>query len=171
MQSEKLIRANIGCGNDYRQGWLNVDRENVRADVIHDLNVVPWPIETNSCSEVFMQGVLEHLPNTVATMEEVWRILVPNGLFRGSFPYWASTFAFRDPTHVRFFDEKIFDYWTHEVPWASSKARFAVKRVELCNYNDKLVHKLRNAIPFRRLLRWFLINMYDLVEFEITAVK
>lgn len=166
--SMKATRANIGCGADYREGWFNVDSTpHVKLDLCHDLRVVPWPIPDESFEEVLMQGVLEHLPDTVAVMEQVHRILKPGGVFKGSMPYCFSTFAFRDPTHVRYFDEKAFDYFTREISWTSHKAKFTKRRVELTTYNDKFVHKLRNAIPFRRLLRWFFINMYDSIEFEL----
>lgn len=166
-----MKRANLGCGEDYREGWLNVDYSNVAADEQYDLRKFHWPWGENEFDEVLMQGVIEHLPDTRQTITEVWRMLKPGGVFSGSFPYCGSHFAFRDPTHVRYFDEKIFDYWTLKpVPW-TAPARFKVRRIELCCYSDKVNQKLRNLIPGRRLLRYFFWNMYDLVEFELIAEK
>ena len=40
------MRLNIGCGRVHRQGAVNLDiSPDVGADVVHDLNCLPWPFE------------------------------------------------------------------------------------------------------------------------------
>lgn len=168
-----MTKLNLGCGQDYRKGYWNVDSENVHADEQADLRILPWRWPDNSAEEIMMNGVLEHLPDTIGTVNEVWRVLEHGGLFVGSYPFCASTFAFRDPSHVRYFDEKIWDYWDfwkNRVPWAG-KARFHILEVKLFAYRDTPGQKLRNLIPFRRYLKWFLNNMYDRVDFRVRAMK
>jgi hypothetical protein len=37
-----MKKLNLGCGDDYKEGFINVDIEN-DPDVKHDLNSYPWP--------------------------------------------------------------------------------------------------------------------------------
>jgi SAM-dependent methyltransferase len=159
-------KANIGCGVDYRENWFNVDTTEVKTDLLHNLETTPWPIPDNTFDEVLMQGVLEHLHNTIPVVREVHRILKPGGVWRGSMPYCHSCYAFRDPTHVRFFDEKTFDYFLNDVSWTGG-VMFEKRFVKLTTYNGNIFHKVRNLIPFRGLLRHVLINMYDSIEWEL----
>jgi SAM-dependent methyltransferase len=160
-------KANIGCGVDYREGWFNVDvTPEVKTDLCHSLDTTPWPIPDNTFDEVLMQGVLEHLYNTIPVVKEIHRILKPGGVWRGSMPYCFSMFAFRDPTHVRYFDDKTFDYFMRDISWTGG-VLFEKRFVKLTTYNDKPIHKMRNLIPFRGLLRHVLINMYDSIEWEL----
>ena len=73
------MKLNLGCGQDYRQGWINVDRQpEVRPDVIWDLAAFPWPFETASADEVALIHLLDETP--VASillpqfMQELYRI-------------------------------------------------------------------------------------------------
>ena len=39
-----LKKLNLGCGEDKKEGYVNVDfHSHVKPDVVHDLNVVPYP--------------------------------------------------------------------------------------------------------------------------------
>jgi hypothetical protein len=92
--------------------------------------------------------------------------LKPGGVWRGSTPYCFSMFAFRDPTHVRYFDDKTFDYFMRDISWTGG-VPFEMRFVKLTTYNDKPIHKMHNLISFRGLLRQVLINMYDSIEWEL----
>ncbi len=103
-------------------------------DVVHDLRQFPWPFEDQQFDEVRMKDVLEHLPDTIRTMEELYRITAPGAKVRLTVPYWNSLPAVGDPTHVKFFTESSFDFFDptkllcRERPYYS-KARFYVRRL------------------------------------------
>lgn len=77
------------------------------ADVIHDLNVTPYPFADDAFSEVHAYEVLEHLGRQgdwgafFAQFGELWRILKPGGYLVATVPMWDSPWAWGDPGHTR----------------------------------------------------------------------
>lgn len=54
-------RLNLGCGDDIREGYLNVDvRKTHPITVTVDLSSFPWPFEDGSAAEILMFDFLEH---------------------------------------------------------------------------------------------------------------
>jgi len=149
------LRLNLGCGPRRLPGYVNVDRED------HDLRQFPWPWPDGSASEVLMEHVLEHLPDTLATAEEVLRVLEPGGRWAGAVPYAFSESAVNEPDHVRYLTDT-------SVRRIAEMVGFEVVSVRLATFDDvSRLYRLRSLIPFRGLLRHMLINMYDEVRFEL----
>ncbi|MFO1478193.1 MAG: methyltransferase domain-containing protein [Verrucomicrobiota bacterium] len=163
------VKVHLGCGTDYRPGWINCDVvADVRADKHFDLETFPWPFEDNSVDEIFMDQVLEHLSDTMKVMAEIHRILRPGGFARIIVPYAKADGAYQDPTHKRFFTEKTMHYFSEDYAYNFySKCRFKIRHARLTGKNDTTLKKIRNAIPFRPLLNWFFWNLYDCVDYEI----
>lgn len=96
------LRLNLGCGQTKLDGWTGIDiSPNSGADIIHDLTVVPWPFDSESVTEVQAAHFLEHLTGAqrMDFMNELWRILKPEGTATIVTPYGGSYRAFQDPTH------------------------------------------------------------------------
>lgn len=165
----KINRLHLGCGRNYRDGWVNVDNcPDVKADVVHDLNRVPWPFEDDSVSEIEMYGVLEHLDNTIQSLAEIHRILIPGGTAHIHVPYAGSHWAFMDPTHKSYFTERTLDYLKSGFDYNFyTKIRFEIVQAKLTVGWNSPSAILRNLIPFRKVLRWFLWNCYDGVDYLI----
>ena len=65
---------NVGCGYT-SYGDINLDyRELPNVDVVHDLNVFPYPFEDKSFDEILCFEVLEHLHSPYTTLKELRRI-------------------------------------------------------------------------------------------------
>lgn len=101
MKPDKL---NLGCGLDFRRredGWLNHDlMQRAGVDVVHDLNIRPWPWADNAFIRVDALSVLEHLELTLLeSLDELWRIVAPGGEVRIKYPVYTSPFFHHDPTH------------------------------------------------------------------------
>jgi len=107
------MKLNLGCGNDYRQGFVNLDDGNCRADVYHDLNVVPYPFEDNQFSYIRAQQVLEHVNRSkwFDIVRELHRISKPNAIWEVMTPYALSDNFFTDPTHSMSFTPRTFDFF------------------------------------------------------------
>lgn len=78
-----MIRLNLGCGNDVKPDYTNVDFRAVRPEVqVVDLSVFPWAWADNSVQEVMMLDFLEHFEfaKTRQILLECRRILHTGGL-------------------------------------------------------------------------------------------
>jgi len=164
-----MVCLHLGCGQNYRKGWINVDKvHSVKADVYHDLEVTPWPFADDSVGFIEMYAVLEHLSDTLASLGELHRILQPGGTVHIHVPYACSVWAFQDPTHKRYFTERTLDYVKDGFDYNFyTNVRFEIVKAELTAGTNSSLARLRNKIPFRRILRWFLWNMYDGVDYTL----
>jgi hypothetical protein len=107
-----LIKLDIGCGPNPREGFVGMDSIKFNDKVMqHDARVTPWPFADNSVSEAHCSHFLEHLTGQerVVFYNELYRVLVPvkyntAGLPTEGFatiitPHWASNRAYGDFTH------------------------------------------------------------------------
>jgi SAM-dependent methyltransferase len=109
------LRLNLGCGSDIRPGYINVDRvPHSGVDLVHDLDVVPYPWTENSVCEVLMRHSLEHVHDVTAVMNELWRILVPGGIVRIIVPHFTSCQALTHPEHRHAFSYNTLRAYTRE---------------------------------------------------------
>jgi SAM-dependent methyltransferase len=129
-----MKKLHLGCGHDIKAGWVNHDLSPLPGvDIVHDLNRFPWPFQDAEFSEVWMKDVLEHLPDTIAVMEELYRITAPGAKVYIAVPYWNSFESITDPTHKRSFNELTFEFFDptkrrcQNRPYYS-KARFVIRR-------------------------------------------
>ena len=58
--------------------------------------------------------VLEHLRDPIHTMKEAYRVLAPAGWMLTKTPSTDGRGAFQDPTHVSFWNENSFHYYTQK---------------------------------------------------------
>jgi len=168
-----MSKLNLGCGRRYLPGYINCDvSDAVKTDLCFDLNSFPYPFEDETADEIRLEHVLEHLPDTVAAMCELHRILRVGGVLRIWVPYAKSDWAFGDPTHRSFFTEQTFDYFTRGHTYEFySPARFRKRCVKFYTDSPTWRHKLRDAIPFRPVLRYFLWNLYDSIYAELEKTE
>lgn len=107
-----MIKLNLGCGSDRHEGFIGLDiSRNVGADVVHDLDVAPWPFVDGTVGLITAQDVFEHVSDPLLFMRESHRILGPNGMLLIKSPHWQHRDAYTDPTHRRFCTEHTWDYW------------------------------------------------------------
>jgi SAM-dependent methyltransferase len=127
----------LGCGLKPKN-FFNADEVfgiDVRDDVsagIHraDLIIESIPFESESFDFVTAHDFLEHIPRViyaplrrnafVEVMNEIWRVLKPNGQFLSFTPAYPHAEAFRDPTHVNIITEQTFPMYFDNVTRAAS---------------------------------------------------
>ena len=113
-QKDKRI-LHIGSGSKVLPGAETVDILALPGvDVVHDLDLFPWPYAENSFDLIYGHNVFEHLKDQIATMEEFWRILKPAGRLVLTVPYFRSVDAFTDSTHEHFFTSRSLNYFIDE---------------------------------------------------------
>ena len=87
-------------------------------DIVHDLEVVPYPLPDESCLLIMGSHIIEHIsPKAfLAVMDELWRILKPGQQLALSMPYAGSPGYWQDPTHVNGCNQATWQYFDPRYP-------------------------------------------------------
>lgn len=94
----------VGCGSAKTPGAVGLDiSPDTEADVVHDLEAFPYPFEDSSFEEVLMQDVLEHVTDPYRVVNELHRVLRPDGRLQLRTPHFSSALAYGDPSHHHYF--------------------------------------------------------------------
>lgn len=80
-----------------------------RADVRHDLNVVPYPFQDSIFDEIRAFNVIEHLDDVICSMREIHRIGKSGCLVSIRVPHFRSACLYEDVTHRHGFAWRSFD--------------------------------------------------------------
>jgi len=179
-----MNKLNVGCGNEILQGYINIDVVPLDGvDVVHNLSEFPWPFEDNRFEDIRMINILEHLPDTVKTMEEIWRISKSGSRIVIRVPYWNCWKSIADPTHKTFFHEKTFEFFDprkrpcQERPYYTN-ARFEINKIcywlPLCPFGIGTGWvKVRNKILMAILhfLAFYFNNIIWMMELDLCVLK
>lgn len=57
------MQLNLGCGSRILPGYINIDMNNPRADLLHDLRK-PLPYPDESADEILAEHIIEHFTQT-----------------------------------------------------------------------------------------------------------
>ncbi len=168
LDNQPIKKIDLCGGIDTYQDYTPLD-----LSLGHDLDE-RWPLADNSVGVIRAFDAIEHLKSPVHTMNEAHRVLAPGGflLIRvpsttgpmirtpiagtivgpdgGEFHWVASAGrgAFQDPTHVSFWNENSFWYYTkssHARYVPKITARFQVAKLRTFYPDD---HCAQNAIPY-----------------------
>ena len=138
------MKLNLGSSYINLDGYINIDiRESVSPDMVADLSK-EFPFESNSVDEVRAFDFLEHIPlgKTIGVIEEIYRVLKPNGFFEHHTPSTDGRGAFQDPTHVSFWNIASWLYYCNPIwNFYDINARFGVVLLE-----DRVTRKDLNII-------------------------
>jgi predicted SAM-dependent methyltransferase len=104
----------LGCGENKQENFTGIDKRDLPGvDIVHDLEVFPWPLEDESCMTVVGAHIFEHIKPwlTIDFMNECHRILVENGQLMLAVPYGWSKGYIQDPTHCNPVNEVTWQYF------------------------------------------------------------
>ena len=142
-------RMNLGCGNEYLPGWINVDAcERFHPDVVLDLSKptrLPVTVRSPTLGEfvldsgcleaIYARGEFVRAADFAALMTNALELLEQNGILAIEIPYRQAG-SWQDPIQVRALSEESFrcctdSFWN--MGWFTH--RFAVARLEYLDPN------------------------------------
>lgn len=146
---DNSLKISLGAGTEIEDGFINVDIVALEGiDVVHNLMQFPYPFKDNSAEFIRAKDLIEHLAthlpdgrNTlIAFIEECHRILQVGGTLWIQTPSWDADFLWIDPTHVRGYDIRSFDFFDPDTDFGRSTGfysdcKFTVKADRLENGN------------------------------------
>lgn len=108
-----LLAIDMGSAHNKPDGYVGVDQYDADGvDVV--CNVTDGlPFEDNSVGLIRAVDFIEHVKDGVSLFNEFYRILAPDGYLITRTPSTDGRGAFQDPTHVAFYNENSFWYYTN----------------------------------------------------------
>ncbi len=171
-------KLNVGCGTDIKAGFVNLDVAALPGvDIVHDLTCFPWPFADGSFDRIELINVLEHLPDTIATLEELHRIARPEAEIIVRVPFWNSPDMLADPTHKRAFSERTLDFFDPAFPECRDRPYYSTARFKIvrksCYIRFFYYLKINFALFTRPLffLARYLGAIVWVIEFDLRALK
>jgi len=168
--SENTMRNNqqwldVGCGKAKIDGALGIDRAALPGvDIVADLNVRPWPVETSSIDHIVCKHVISHLDNFIGTIEEMHRVAKPGAIVEILAPHYTSDNANTDPTIRTRAGIRTMNYFCPQYDFKFqyySDVRFEMLKREISFREAVTDFRLQTKSNFARLLgvEW-LVNRF-----------
>lgn len=143
----------IGCGKNKTPGATGMDiNPKTNADVIHDLDVFPYPFPDDEFDLIIGNQVIEHVNDVMGVVAELHRIAKHGALIRLDTPHFSDIASYTDPTHRRHLTTESFAYFTG-------------KRPDFDFYSDVRLRAVRIHVTMLKLWRLlgfeFLVNSHN----------
>lgn len=178
-----LKKLNLGCGRDIKKDCVNLDfYEGSGVDVVHDLNKIPLPFKDNEFDFILCQDILEHT-DYGPLVNEIHRILKENGQVKIRVPHFTSSINYEDPSHIKKFSIRTFDYFIKNrglTSYDRDTAYFSKIKKRIVFDKSSLLLKLINSL----LEKWVnksekrqilyessFLRVFPAVNIEITLIK
>lgn len=142
MTAPSGVRLDVGSGAASRPGWLSIDnRAHPAVSIVHDLEQMPWPIESGTVVQAFAGHVINRINPArfgfIAFMDELHRLLVPAGELMMVGYYGTNHRYASDPAACNPCTEATFQYFDpaqksslwhvyQPLPWAIRDMRWAI---------------------------------------------
>lgn len=154
---EGLHALDLGAAHRKPPGYLGVDQ--YAGDGVDIVACLPEKIDLPDGSVGLMRAVdfLEHVPAKVPLINELHRLLAPGGMLLTLTPSSDGRGAYQDPTHVAFYNENSFWYYTDD------QYRAFVPEIEARFQKSRLV----TYFP----TQWHVQNEISYVAANLIAVK
>lgn len=193
MEKNNIKKLNLGCGERKKAGFINIDwNKETKPDILHDLNILPYPFEDNHFDLIEASHILEHLDKPFLVMKELHRLLKPDGILMVKVPHFSRGFTHAEHTHgfdvtfplyfnknftksgfigVEFKLEKLALRWLafqHLLPSMGYH-----KITILClNFLNKIISFLANLnVNFCSRIWCYWIGGFDEIEFKFSCLK
>jgi predicted SAM-dependent methyltransferase len=186
-----LKKIDVGCGSRKRVGFVGMDLIALpNVDIVHDMNLAPWPIDNDVVEEIIFDDVLEHSKDFLTILSEVYRVAKSGCVVKISVPHFSSDNMYTDPTHTTFFSKRSFNYFDkslkHKHGFYLNSVNFKILKAEIHFaeyfipdtekrkfnlYKTLGIQYLANKFPrfYEKILAWILPAAE--IYFELKVVK
>ena len=103
----------LGAGRDRKPGFQHLDKHlyygiDIQCDVTKGI-----PRADDSCSYIYTQDFMEHLPteSKIFVINEIWRVLQPSGYMEHYIPNAGSRNDFGSPSHLSHWNLQQFEHF------------------------------------------------------------
>ncbi len=111
-QRRGLLALDLGAAHNKEAGFLGVDQyEGPGVDIVADVTK-GIDLPDSSVGVIRASDFIEHIPDKVALFNEMYRLLAHGGMLLTLTPSSDGRGAFQDPTHVAYYNENSFWYFT-----------------------------------------------------------
>ena len=174
MLMKNELRVNLGSGGLPLEGYINVDMnpDSPNVDIVHNLDIYPWPFEDDSVDEVSMVHCLEHLDDHNRGMKEIYRILKKGAKAKLIVPHFTWQYAYADPTHKHFFAYWTFFYYTKKggyFDFAFSSCKVKIVFGKTLSFWNWLLEPLFNLMP--NIYEQSVLRMFPAIHISAELVK
>lgn len=117
ISKKSQLYLDAGCGGNKQRGCIGMDKRKLPGvDVVHDIEELPWPFPSNTFDRIIMSHVMEHIKPWIVMdlMNDIWRVMKPEGQIFLVMPYAGSFGHYMDPTHIKPWNEATPQYFDPE---------------------------------------------------------
>ncbi|MER8225311.1 glycosyltransferase [Streptomyces sp. NPDC094143] len=152
-----LLALDLGAAHRKPPAYLGVDQ--YARDGVDIIATLPAPLDLPDDSVGLLRAVdfLEHVPAKVPLINELYRLLAPGGMLLTLTPSSDGRGAYQDPTHVAYYNENSFWYYT------DNQYRAFVPEIQARFQNSRLVTYFPTD--------WHSRNQISYVQANLIAVK
>jgi len=171
MSSDQNIKLNIGAGKTFIPGFINIDISN-KADISLNLSEERLPFSDNSVDLIFTYHTLEHVPNYLFALSEMYRVLKNGGILLVGVPYVTLTeFHLVNPYHLHNFNEHSFSFFDSRKLKGSAEEENTIKFSKVFHRYHYIGSFNLMPPPARGWCRRHLFNVIRKIDFGLVAVK
>jgi SAM-dependent methyltransferase len=157
----------IWCWNHKTTWAIGIDSIALSGvDIIHNLNVFPYPIEESVFDEIYGNHIIEHLDDVMSFMKELHRIGKNGGKIFLRMPHASCSYScFSDPTHKRWFTTATFEYFNENSEWSyysGTRFKLVEKKLHYICYNWERWSRIPKFL--QRFLNFFANSHHLLCE-------
>lgn len=180
-------KLNLGSAGRKKEGYINVDWMSlVEPDVSHNLNIFPYPFDTEEFDLIEATHIFEHLDRPFDVMKEVHRIMKENAELIIKVPHFSR--AMGHPEHFHGFDVSFPNYFSKDFidlgyfgvdfelksmrlkwfafPHIAKKMGFGSVTIFIINIFDKIINFFANLSPILCSRVWcFWVGGFEEIEF------
>lgn len=142
-------KLNLGCGEAYQAGCVNVDFFSTKADIRHNLNAFPYPFNDGEFDEIYCLNILEHLDDVIKAIEEIYRIGNNGCEVTIRVPHFRSACLYEDITHKKGFAWRSLDIFCDEgsIEGNYTGSKFKLVERHYTHYKIKCLYDLLSKVP------------------------